>query len=462
MDRAEALELLKERNQEYQGRSGMTRKMHFMTFGCQMNLNDAELIGGMLSEVGYTKTEQVEDADIIIINTCGVRDNAEQRVYGRLGNLKPLKEKRPDLVIAIGGCMVQQPQVAEHIRKVYRHVNIIFGTHNIHTFPELLARAMISDDTIQEIWPQESEVIENLPRLRDDGRSAWVTITYGCNNFCTYCIVPHVRGRERSRQPEAIVKEITELAESGYIEVTLLGQNVNSYGKGLEPQVDFGDLLIRVNQVPGIKRIRFTTSHPRDFSDHIIEAIAQSGKVCPHIHLPVQAGSNRILKKMNRGYTREYYLDLVEKIRRAIPGCSLTTDLIVGFPGETDEDFADTVDLVKRVGYDNAFTFIYSPRTGTPAATMVDQVPEQVKQERIQCLMKIQAESSRAINEQLVGQTLELLVEGESKTNHEILTGRTTTNKVVNFPGPKDLIGQLVEVKITAAQSWYLIGELAQ
>ncbi|MGE5652658.1 MAG: radical SAM protein, partial [Bacillota bacterium] len=235
MERAEALELLKERNQEYRERVGSPRKMFFMTFGCQMNLNDAELIGGMLAEVGYEKTEEIEQADIIIINTCGVRDNAEQRVYGRLGNLKPLKDKRPDLVIAIGGCMVQQPQVAEHIRKVYRHVNIIFGTHNIHTFPELLAKAMISDETIQEIWPKESEVVENLPRLRDDGRSAWVTITYGCNNFCTYCIVPHVRGRERSRQPEAIVKEIADLAARGYIEVTLLGQNVNSYGRGLEP-----------------------------------------------------------------------------------------------------------------------------------------------------------------------------------------------------------------------------------
>ncbi len=462
MERAEALDLLRERNQEYRVRVGSSRKMFFMTFGCQMNLNDAELIGGMLSEVGYEKTEELEQADIIIINTCGVRDNAEQRVYGRLGNLKPLKEKRPDLIIAIGGCMVQQTQVAEHIRKVYRHVGIIFGTHNIHTFPELLAKAMISDETIQEIWPQESEVVENLPRLRDDGRSAWVTITYGCNNFCTYCIVPYVRGRERSRQPEAIVKEVAELARKGYIEVTLLGQNVNSYGKGLEPHVDFGDLLMAVNDVPGIKRIRYTTSHPRDFSDHIIEAIAKSAKVCPHIHLPVQAGSNRILKAMNRGYTREYYLELVAKIRRSLPDCSITTDLIVGFPGETDEDFAQTVDLVQRVRYDNAFTFIYSPRTGTPAATMADQVSEEIKQERIQCLMKIQAEASRSINEQLVGRTIELLVEGESKTNPDILTGRTTTNKVVNFRGDKALIGQLVDVKITTAQSWYLIGELSR
>ncbi|SES77286.1 tRNA (N6-isopentenyl adenosine(37)-C2)-methylthiotransferase MiaB [Anaerobranca gottschalkii] len=437
---------------------------HFIihTYGCQMNVHDSEILAGMLVQMGYTPTANEEEADIILINTCTIRDKAEQKIFGKIGTLKRLKDQNPDLIIGICGCMSQQEEVAKKIKANFPHVDLLFGTHNVHQLPEMIKKILLNNERVFEIWEREGEVVEGLPQHRNEGISAWVTITLGCNNFCTYCIVPYVRGRERSRKPEDIIKEVQGLAKQGFKEITLLGQNVNSYGKDFDTSYDFADLLSELDKIDGIERIRYTTSHPRDFTDKLIDVIAQSKKVCNHFHLPVQAGSNKILKAMNRGYTREQYLELVQKIESKFPEYSITTDLIVGFPGETEEDFQQTLDLVKKVKYDSAFTFAYSPRAGTPAAKMENQVSKEEKSSRLTRLIELQNEISKEKNLSIVGKVYPILVEGVSKTNKDYLSGRTTTNKLVNFPAPKDkdLTGQIVPVKIKQAQTWSLIGEL--
>ncbi len=431
-----------------------------LTFGCQMNERDTEIIAGMCEEMGYTYIDRPEEADLLVINTCCVRESAENKILGHIGNLKRLKEKRPELILALCGCMVQQDQAAERLLKRAPHLDILFGTHNVHQLPKLVAQVKETGKPVIDVWQSEGEIVEHLPTRREGKLKAFVTIMYGCNNFCTYCIVPYVRGRERSRGVQDIVSEITQLAESGFKEVTLLGQNVNSYGKDLPEPVDFADLLLEVNKIPAIERVRFTTSHPRDLTDKMILAVAQGEKICQHFHLPVQAGSDQVLKKMNRGYTREYYLERVAKIREIIPNAGLSTDLIVGFPGETEEDFQQTLDLLQRVEFDAAFTFLYSPRSGTPAAKMAEQLSAEVKKDRLQRLMTLQNEISLRQNQKLLGKVVEVLVEGESKTNKEKLTGRTRANELVVFAGPKNLAGQLIPVKIIEAGTWTLEGEL--
>ncbi|HHY47190.1 MAG TPA: tRNA (N6-isopentenyl adenosine(37)-C2)-methylthiotransferase MiaB [Firmicutes bacterium] len=427
-----------------------------------MNEHDSEVIAGLLEREGYTRTDDIKSADVIIYNTCCVRENPERKTYGQVGDLKALKRKNPDLIIGICGCMPQQPGEAERIREKLPHVDIVFGTHNIHRLPELLKEARAGRRAF-EIWEREEEILEDLPVRRQGKLKAWVTIMYGCNNFCAYCIVPYVRGRERSRKPEDIVREVTQLGREGYKEVTLLGQNVNAYGKGLEPGVDFSDLLLMLNDVPGIERIRYTTSHPRDFSEKLIETVATAEKVCENFHLPLQAGSDKILKRMGRGYTLARYLGLVHDIRARIPGASITTDLIVGFPGETDEDFQRTLEAVEEIEFDSAFTFIYSPRRGTRAAEMPDQVPEDVKHERIQRLIEVQNAISLRKNQALVGTSQEVLVEGPSEGNPDMLEGRTRTNKLVHFPGDRAALeGKLVTVKITSAKTWTLGAEVVK
>lgn len=430
------------------------------TFGCQMNERDTETIRGLLQQEGYGFTDNPEEADLILYNTCCVRENPERKVYGQVGQLQELKAKRPGLIIGICGCMPQQKEELPVMLERLPHVDLFFGTHNIHRLPELLHRVCTTGERVVEILDDSDEPIEGLPALRSNDFKAFVTIMHGCNNFCSYCIVPYVRGRERSRTPEAVLQEIRILADRGVKEVTLLGQNVNSYGKDLKSDIDFAQLLELVNEVPGIQRIRFTTSHPKDISDRLIRQLGRLDKVCEHLHLPVQAGSNNVLRRMNRRYTREYYLEIVEKVRQEVPGVSITTDIMVGFPGETDDDFADTLSLVEQVRFDSAFTFIYSPRKGTPAAELLDQVPEEVKKERIYKLIEVQNKVSLEINQSLVGSEVEVLVEGTSKSDAQMLTGKTRTNKTVLFAGTRELIGELVKVRIIEAQTWSLVGEL--
>lgn len=439
----------------------MNKKGEFYieTWGCQMNEEDSEKLSGMLKNMGYENTEDRNKADIIIFNTCCVRENAELKVYGNLGILKGLKAKNPDLIIAVCGCMMQQEGMAEDIIKKYPFVDIIFGTHNSYKFPEYLNRTKQEGKSIIEVWDKEEEIVEGIPVDRKSSTKAFVTIMYGCNNFCTYCIVPYVRGRERSREVSDIVKEIKELVKSGYKEITLLGQNVNSYGKDLDPKVSFAELLRVVNDIEGIERVRFMTSHPKDLTEDVIYAIKECDKLCNHIHLPVQSGSSRILKKMNRSYSREDYLKLVNKIKEEIPNVAITTDIIVGFPGETEEDFNETLELVKEVEYDSAFTFLYSKRKGTPAYDMDEQVPEDVKHERFEKLVKIVNESCEKNNKKYQDKIVKVLVEGESKNDKTRLTGRTDTGKLVNFTGNKDNIGKIVDVKITKTLSFSLDGE---
>ncbi len=431
-----------------------------LTYGCQMNERDTEIIEGYLENLGYCPTEEEKEADIIILNTCCVREKAELKVFGKLGELNKLKKKKPDLIIGVCGCMTQQDEVFNKIKKNAPYVNLMFGTYNVHQLPRLISKVVETKEPAYEIWEKEGEIVEDLFSKRQDNIKAYVNISYGCNNFCTYCIVPHVRGRERSRKPEKILEEITNLAKSGYKEVMLLGQNVNSYGKDLDIRIDFADLLMQVNEIKGIERIRYMTSHPRDFTNKLIDTISKCHKVCEHYHLPVQAGSNKILKAMNRGYTREQYLELIEKIKKVSPEYAITSDLIVGFPGETEEDFQDTLDIVERVGFDVAYTFMYSPRKGTYAAGMENQVPQEIKKDRLKRLMDLQNKISLEKNLQLVGKTVEVLVEGISKNDENRLTGRTRTNKIINFEGDKELIGLFTNVKITQAQTWNLMGEL--
>jgi tRNA-2-methylthio-N6-dimethylallyladenosine synthase len=430
------------------------------TFGCQANERDSETIAGILQKMGYEAADTFENADIILFNTCCVREKAENKVLSQVGKLKELKSQNPYLIIGICGCMVQQEQMVEKIRRRAPYVDLIFGTHNIHHLPELINRIQKLHKPQVQVLSSETEITEGLPSRRQFPFKALVNITYGCNNFCTYCIVPYVRGRERSRKPEHILTEIKNLVSEGVVEVMLLGQNVNSYGKTLEPVVSFAELLQEVNAIEDLKRIRYMTSHPRDFNYDLVKIIADLEKVCPHFHLPIQSGSNRILKKMNRGYTREDYLALVAEIRRIVPYASITTDIIVGFPGETEEDFQDTLSLVEEVRFDSAYTFIYSPRSGTPAAKMPEQISSLVKKIRLQSLMKLQNTISWEINRTFKGQVLEVLVEGFSKKDKSMLEGRTGTNKLVLFAGSEELIGKCVDVKITTPQTWILKGEV--
>ncbi|MBM7867248.1 tRNA-2-methylthio-N6-dimethylallyladenosine synthase [Heliobacterium gestii] len=430
---------------------------HILTYGCQMNERDTESLTGFLRQMGYREAAP-DEAGILLINTCCVRESAERKILGKLGELRKYKLARPETVIGIGGCMVQQPGMGERIRKEYPYVDIVFGTHNLHQLPRMIEQCQFGQ--VVEVWDSEGEVVEDLPERKVEGIKAHVTIMYGCNNFCSYCIVPHVRGRERSRNPEDVVKEVHSLVGQGVKEVTLLGQNVNSYGKDLQPPVTFADLLRIVNGIDGLKRIRFTTSHPKDFDLALIEAMAESDKVCEHIHLPVQAGSNRILTAMNRGYTREHYMEMISRIREAMPQVALTTDIIVGFPGETEEDFADTLDLVEKVRYDNAFTFLYSKRSGTPAAELAEQVDADTKKARFQRLLQLQNGISLEHNKAHIGTLHEVLVEGRSKTNKELMTGRTRGNKIVVFAGDEHQAGETVCVRIDEARTWTLLGTL--
>lgn len=432
------------------------------TYGCQMNEEDSEKLSGMLKSQGYERTENKEEASIIIFNTCCVRENAENKVFGNLGQLKQLKKKNPNLVIAICGCMMQQVGMADKVLKTFPYVDIIFGTHNAHKFPEYLHRVLQEGVQVKEILNKEEGIVEGLPIDRKSDVKAFVTIMYGCNNFCTYCIVPYVRGRERSRKSEDIIKEIEELVSQGYKEITLLGQNVNSYGKGLEEDIDFAGLLRKVNEVKGLERVRFMTSHPKDLSDDVIMAIKECDKLCEQVHLPVQSGSSRILKEMNRHYDREYYLDLVKKIKSEMPDVTLTTDIIIGFPGETEEDFLDTLSLCEEVGYDSAFTFIYSRRNHTPADKMENQIPDDIKHDRFNRLVEAINKKVVIKNKEYEGKVVEVLVEGPSKNDETKLTGRTRNGKLVNFAGDEKLVGELVNLKIVRAQPFSLIGEIVE
>jgi tRNA-2-methylthio-N6-dimethylallyladenosine synthase len=433
-------------------------KYHILTYVCQMNVRDSETIAGLVEAMGYKETEDISQADLVIFNTCSVRHSAENKVYGKLGEVNALKRKRPSMLIAFGGCMAQLPEVKEKLYKI--GVDIIFGTHNIHELPGLIQEAGKTKRRVEQVWSGAGQVIEPLPASRHPGLSAFVNVMYGCNNFCSYCIVPYTRGRERSRTPDSIRQELEELAAVGYKEVTLLGQNVNSYGKGLDQSADFADILLMASKIEGLERIRFTTSHPKDMSDKLIDTIAAEDKLCEHIHVPLQAGSNKILQLMNRGYTSEHYLELASRMRRRIPGVAITSDLIVGFPGETDEDFQATLDMVQKVRFDAAFTFLYSVRSGTRAATMENQVPLEVKKARLLELNRLQYCIALELNRALEGTVQEVLVEGPSKTNPDKLSGRTRTNRIIIFSGPANLTGKIINVKITAGKTFSLFGEI--
>lgn len=436
------------------------KRLHILTFGCQMNEHDSEIIRALLEKSGYEWTDNIEEADLVVLNTCSVRKHAEQRVLGILGNLKRYKKKKPEMIIALGGCMAQNPEIQEFIRNKATYVDVLFGTRNYHYLPDFIKRAEEFKDRVFEPSHGDEEIPNELPAHHSSRVKAYVTIIYGCNNFCSYCIVPFTRGRERSRPPREIYEEVRQLADQGFREVILLGQNVNSYGKDLQEDINFAKLLKMLDPIPGIARIRYTTSHPRDFTDELIDTIAESEKVCEHFHLPVQAGSNNVLKRMNRGYTREDYLELIDKIRKRIPNASITTDIIVGFPGESERDFLDTLDLVERVRFDAAYTFIYSPRYGTPAAEMNDETPLEEKKIRLQQLNQLQNQITLEINKGYEGKTVEVLVEGKSKTNPNRWSGRTRTNKIVVFDCPEDLEGELVDIKIECAQTWTLFGSI--
>ncbi|MFG6115037.1 tRNA (N6-isopentenyl adenosine(37)-C2)-methylthiotransferase MiaB [Halobacillus sp. MO56] len=440
---------------------GSGKKFMIRTYGCQMNEHDTEIMAGILEEMGYVSTNEAKEADIILLNTCAIRENAENKVFGEIGHLKPLKTENPDLIIGVCGCMSQEESVVNRILQKHQFVDLIFGTHNIHRLPQLVKEAMFGKEMVVEVWSKEGDIIENLPRSRKGKIKAWVNIMYGCDKFCTYCIVPYTRGKERSRLPEDIIQEVRHLAAQGYKEITLLGQNVNAYGKDLDMDYGLGDLMNDIHKID-IPRVRFTTSHPRDFDDRLIEVLAQGGNLLDHIHLPVQSGSSDVLKIMARKYTRESYLELVDKIRTAMPNATLTTDIIVGFPNETDEQFEETLSLVEEVGFEAAYTFIYSAREGTPAARMKDNVPMEVKKERLQRLNELVNKQSAEAMKKYEGQTVDVLVEGESKKNPDVLAGYTERNKLVNFIGPKSAIGEIVKVKINNAKTWSLDGEMVE
>ena len=445
---------------------GKNLKYAVLTMGCQLNENDSEKLSGMMEEMGYSKTDKLEDANLIVFNTCCVRENAEDRLFGKLGEVKKYKEAK-GTIIAIGGCMMQEKHIVEKLKQSYSFFDIVFGTHTLHKFPEDVYNVIQNRKRIEDIIDIDGEVIEGLPIKRDDSIKASVSIMNGCNNFCTYCIVPYVRGRERSRRAEDIIAEIKCLAKEGYKEITLLGQNVNSYMRvEREKNEDVGQinsfakLLREVNKIDGIERIRFISPHPKDFTDDVIEAIRDCDKVCKIIHLPLQSGSTDVLRKMNRKYTKEQYLDLVKKMREKIPGVEFSTDIIVGFPEETEEDFEDTLDVVSKVCFEQVFMFIYSRRVGTPADKMENQIPEDVKHTRFDRLKKLVESQIEVNNKKYVGTMQKVLVEGKSKTNEKMLTGRTDTNKVVNFEAEEDKIGTMVNLKIVSEHMWYLRGEI--
>ncbi len=438
---------------------GFSKKYFIDTMGCKLNENDSEKIAGMLEQMGYTEIDKMEDADIVVLNTCSIRENAEEKVFGKLGELKRQKEEK-GAIICFAGCMSQEEHVVERIKKSYPYVDILFGTHNIYKFPEMLYDKLLGQKKVFDVWNIDGEVWEGLPIKREDTKSASVTIMNGCNNFCSYCIVPYTRGRERSRKPEDILDEIRNLAKDGYREIMLLGQNVNSY-HGRE-NYNFANLLYDIDMIEGIDIVRFMSPHPKDFKDDVIEAIANCKSVCKVIHLPLQSGSTKVLRDMNRGYTKEEYLSLVQKIRDKVPDVTFTTDIIVGFPGETEEDFEDTLDVVKKVGFEQIYMFIYSVRKGTRAEKMENHIPEEIKSERFQRLKVLADNLIEEENKKYLGTIQKILVEGESKTNAEVLTGRTRTGKIVHFEGSKALIGSEVEVKIISEHVWYLKGKLVE
>ena len=443
-------------------------KYTILTMGCQLNENDSEKLCGMLDEMGYERTENQKEADIALFNTCCVRENAEDRLFGKLGELKKLKEEK-GIIIAIGGCMMQEKHITDKIKESYPFVDIIFGTHTLQRFPEDLYKVLTEKKKLEDILDIDGKVYEGLPIKRDSKIKASVTIMNGCNNFCSYCIVPYVRGRERSRQPRAIIEEVKELAKQGYKEVTLLGQNVNSYLRvEREKQIPFEEyeevhsfatLLQAINKIEGIERIRFVSPHPKDFTDDVIKAIANCDKVCKLVHLPLQSGNTKVLKEMNRKYTKEQYLNLVEKMKAKIPNLTLSTDIIVGFPGETDEEFEDTLDVVEKVKFEQVYMFIYSRRIGTPGDKMENQIPEEIKHQRFNRLKALVESQIEENNQKYIGTTQKVLVEGESKNNSKMLTGRTDSNKVVIFEGPKEWIGTMQDLKIVSEHMWYLKGE---
>lgn len=443
---------------EFERKNGRRPVFFTQTFGCQMNAKDSEKLAGTLEKIGYVRTDS-EDADFLIMNTCTVRENANLRVYGRLGQLKKYKKKNPDMLIALCGCMMQESLVVEKIRQSYRHVDIIFGTHNVFKLAELIDKKLNSKGMVIDIWEGTDEIVEDLPSERKYDFKCGVNIMFGCNNFCSYCIVPYVRGRERSRKMDDILAEIRELVADGVVEIMLLGQNVNSYGRTLEEPVSFARLLEQVEQIEGLQRIRFMTSHPKDLSDELIEVMARSKKICRHLHLPMQSGSTRVLADMNRHYTKEDYLALVDKIRKAIPDISLTTDIIVGFPTETAEDFDETLDVVKRVRFDSAFTFIYSKRTGTPAAKMEFQATEEEIKARFDRLLKEIQRIAKETCGRDQGKVMEVLVEGLDEQDEGLLTGRLSNNLLVHFPGNPEQVGSFQKVKLTEAKGFYYIGE---
>lgn len=447
---------------DFEQKNGRLLQACVVNMGCQMNARDSEKLLGILTQIGYEPTDREEEADFVIYNTCTVRDNANQRVYGRLGFLNSLKRKKPHLRIALCGCMMQENSVIEKIRKSYRFVDLIFGTHNIFKFAQLLVTMFENNEMLIDIWNETDQIVEDLPVNRKYSYKSGINIMFGCNNFCSYCIVPYVRGRERSREPKDILTEIERLVEDGVVEVMLLGQNVNSYGKNLEHPITFAQLLREVEQIEGLRRIRFMTSHPKDLSDELIEVMSKSEKICRHLHLPVQAGSDRILQAMNRRYTKEQYLALVNKIKTAMPDIAITTDLIVGFPGETLEDVEETIDVVKKVGYDNAFTFIYSKRTGTPAAAMTNQVPDEVVKEGFDKLLKVVQDTARERAALLRGQVMEALVEEINEQDESLVTGRLSNNMLVHFPADKTLIGQIVRVSLDTCHGFYYTGHIVE
>ena len=458
-----------------------SRSYKIITFGCQMNEHDSEVISGMLTQRGYTEAagEDMRNTDIVIINTCSIRENADKRFFGTLGQLKKIKLANPNFTVCVCGCMMQQEHITKKLRQSYPWVDVIFGTHNIHEFPDMLEemfqrRSTGEDWTVNQIrssrefrvdrvYRDSDRIVEGLPAQRLFGHKSFVNIMYGCNNFCTYCIVPYTRGREKSRRPEDIIAEVKALAADGVKEVTLLGQNVNSY-RGVSAdsgnEWDFADLIYALNEVEGIERIRFMTSHPKDLSDKLIAAFAECDKLCNYIHLPVQAGSSSVLRRMNRKYTREQYLELVRKLREAVPGIAISTDIIVGFPGETEEDFCETLSLAEEIQYDSAFTFLYSPRRGTPAADYENQIPEDVKHERFNRLVEVMNRGSKARNAAFVGRVCRVLVDGPDKKSSGILNGRTEEFKLVDFEGPEELIGSMVDVEITASNTFSLQGRI--
>jgi len=456
----EYINKLKEYTESFRKRYKRAPLANTETYGCQQNENDTERIRGVLSEAGYEFTDTAEDADLVIYNTCAVRENAEQKVFGRIGILKHIKEGRPEMIIGLCGCMVQQEHITKKIKSVHNHIDLIFGTHVLYKLPELLYGVIENKKSVVMIPDSDGAIAEDMPILRDVKEKAWVSIMYGCNNFCSYCIVPYVRGRERSRKPEAIISEIKELVSKGCTEISLLGQNVNSYGKDLEEDIDFSDLLRMVNDIDGVERIRFMTSHPKDFGDKLIDAMAECEKVCHQLHLPFQAGSDRILKDMNRRYTKADYIEKIEKVKKRIPDISLSTDVIVGFPTETNEDFEETLDVLRKVEFDNIFSFIYSRREGTPAAKLDFVLTEAEIHQNFDRLLEVQNEISLKKNKTYLDTVQLVLVDGVSKNNPENLTGRTESGKAVNFKGTPDLAGKYVKIRITEAHTWSLNGEI--